>query len=193
MSSTARRVGSRFALLAAVVGIFVGPVIGSSLPRAMADTDAGTLVGEGGSAFEPVMTSLLVADTSGLAPLNPAYTNVKLDDSIADFVGSGPNVFDADYVVSERPLSASESSLAKSNGRSFAYVPFAATPVAIATLVPSATWAGTGSTTIRPTDFCQDMPLTLTDLGYLFGYTTTNPLLNWADSRLQCTSYRRNR
>ena len=66
-------------------------------------------------------------------------------------------------------------------------MPFAATPVAIATLVPSATWAGTGSTTIRPSDFCQDMPLTLADLGYVFGYTTTNPLLNWADSRIQCT------
>jgi ABC-type phosphate transport system substrate-binding protein len=184
----AGRIGSRVALLAVAGGILVWPVIGSAPSPAAAQTDPTTLVGEGGSAFQPVMTSLLIADTSNLAPLNPAYTNVKIDDAISDFAGSGPDTFDADYAVSERPLSTAEASLATSDGRTFAYVPFAATPVAIATLVPTAAWAATGSTSITSSDFCQQMPLTVTDLGDIYGLNQDNPLTTWGDSRLQCTA-----
>ena len=42
--------------------------------------------------------------------------------------------FNTDFVVSERPLTTAEVATATANGRTFAYVPFAATPVAIATL-----------------------------------------------------------
>ena len=35
-------------------------------------------------------------------------------------------------MVSERPLTSAEAATATANGRSFAYVPFAATPVALA-------------------------------------------------------------
>jgi len=167
--------------LAAIVAIFIGPVIGTSTPRAVAATDGGSLVGEGGSAFYPVIEALLIADQSSLAPLNPTYTNVKLDNSIADFVGSAPGQFDTDYALSERPLSTAEANLAKTNGRSFAYVPFAATPVAIVTLVPNNAWAQKGTQTITPSDFCRGMPLTVTLLGELFGYDASSPFDHWGD------------
>ena len=98
-----------------------------------ADTDPTALVGEGGSFLTPVTDVLLKAD-SGLAPLNPSYNDANLDNAIGDFVGTAPSTFAADFVVSERPLTSTEAATAKANGRTFAYVPFAATPVAVATL-----------------------------------------------------------
>lgn len=183
-----RRAGgvrSRAVLLGLALGVLVAPVVGTAPPPAGAQTDPATLVGEGGSAFEPVLEAMLHADTSSLSPLNPAYTNVKLDPSIADFVGSAPGVFDADYVLSERPLTTTETSLAQTNGRFFAYVPIAATPVAIATLVPNSSYLG--GDTITSSNFCQGMPFTLTDLGDIYGLATP-PVLNWGQSPLTCTT-----
>jgi len=185
VSNRAGGIRSRVVFLGLALGVVVAPVLGAPAPRAGAQTDSGTLVGEGGSAFQPVIESLLGADTTSLTPLNPAYTNVKLDNSIADFVGSAPGQFDADYAVTERQLTATESNLAKTNGRSFAYVPIAATPVAIATLVPNSSYLG--GDTITSSNFCQGMPLTLTDLGDLYGLATP-PVLNWGQSPLTCTS-----
>ncbi len=178
MSGRTRRIGSRLAVAGLAVGIVVGPVIGSAPPAAAA-TDPSSLVGEGGAAFYPVIEALLLADQSNLAPLNPTYTNVKLDNGIADFIGSGPGQFDTDYSLSERPLTTTESNMAKANGRTYAYVPFAATPVAIVTLVPNNAWAQSASQSIAPSDFCQGMPLTVALLGELFGYDATTPFDHW--------------
>ncbi len=95
------------------------------------DTDPTALVGEGGSFLTPVTDVLLKADP-GISPLNPQYTDANLDNAVGDFVGTGPGDFGADFVVSERPLTSNEAATATADGRTFAYVPFAATPVAIA-------------------------------------------------------------
>jgi hypothetical protein len=170
-----------------VAGSVAGALGVFHAPRAYADTDAGTLVGEGGSFLEPVINALVNGDTGSLAPLVPSYANVKLDQGIADFVGSAPGQSTTDYAVTERPLTATELSTAKANGRSLAYVPIAATPVAIATLVPDPT-KYSGQSTINSSEFCQHIPLTTTLLGDIFGFNAAAPLQSWNDSRLQCAS-----
>ncbi|MGA2931839.1 MAG: hypothetical protein ABSE98_07100, partial [Acidimicrobiales bacterium] len=150
-----------------------------------AATPQGTIYGEGGDAMGPVMVKLLHDDASGLDPDIGSYTNVDLDQGIADFVGSAPGTFAADFAVTERPLTTAEASTAASNGRSFAYVPFAASPVALMTLVPNSTY--TGSQTITPAQFCQHIPLSLDQLDGIYG-TASPPYSTWGDSRLSCTT-----
>jgi len=151
-----------------------------------ADTDPTTLSGQGGSFLQPVVSKLLLDDSPNFSPILGAYTATGIDSGIASFVGSGPGQFSADYAVTERPLTATESAAAKANGRSFAYVPFASTPVAIATLVPSETWANSAVPSITSTDFCQHMPMTTPLLGEIFGADATTPLKLWGDSRVTC-------
>ena len=50
------------------------------------------------------MTNLLLNADSGLAPSNPQFSDSNLDGAIADFDGSTTGQFNADFVVSERPL-----------------------------------------------------------------------------------------
>jgi ABC-type phosphate transport system substrate-binding protein len=160
--------------------------------RAYADTDPGTLVGEGGSFFSPAINKLINDLGTGSNPPIPTYTNVKLDNGIADFVGGTPQIpsalpgsFAADFVVSERPLTSAEGAAATTNHRSFAYVPFAAVPVALATLVPDPTkYQGQGSISIS--EFCPHIPLTISLIDELYGFDKSDPLLSWSDSRLQC-------
>ncbi|HXN62829.1 MAG TPA: hypothetical protein VN886_20450 [Acidimicrobiales bacterium] len=133
----------------------------------------------------PVIDTLLQDDTAGLQPDIGSYTNVDLDQGIADFVGTAPGTFATDFAVSERPLTSAEAATAAQNGRSFAYVPFAATPVALVTLVPNQTYQGTS--VITSSQFCQHIPLDLSQLDGLFG-AVTPPYLNWADSRINCTT-----
>ena len=133
-------------------------------------TDPTALVGEGGSFLTPVTDLLLKADT-GIAPLNPQYTDANLDNAIRDFVGNGPNSFDADFVVSERPLTSAETATAKANGRTFAYVPFAATPVGVATLAVCNPAGLNGNST---TALCKDVPLTASLVALLFTFNLTS-------------------
>jgi ABC-type phosphate transport system substrate-binding protein len=163
------------ATLAAMVG---------ALPASAADTtDPGTLVGEGGSFLTPVTDVLLRADTSGLAPLNPSYTDANLDGASTDFVGDGPGSFDADFVVSERPLTSSETATAKANGRTFAYVPFAATPVAVATLAACQTVTGDSTSVL-----CPNIPLTVPLVGLLFTFNRTSASVSPNQGLLQTLS-----
>jgi ABC-type phosphate transport system substrate-binding protein len=171
-------------LVAALVG-----VLGTGVRGASADTDPTALVGEGGSFLSPV-TNLLLNTDSGLAPLNPEYSDQDLDGGIADFVGSGPGSFNADFVVSERPLTTAEAQTAATDGRSFAYVPFAATPVAIAVLGICDPSSLTNDS-ITSTTFCQDMPLTPSLVGEIFTHNLTDPtdttlktLSGWNDPQL---------
>ena len=165
-------------VIAAAWTVPVGAGAGAATPQ-------GTIYGEGGDAMGPVMVKLLHDDASGLHPDIGSYTNVDLDQGIADFVGSKPDTFAADFAVTERPLTTAEISTAASNGRSFAYVPFAASPVALMTLVPNSTY--TGSQTITPAQFCQHIPLSLDQLDGIYG-TASPPYSTWGDSRLSCTT-----
>jgi ABC-type phosphate transport system substrate-binding protein len=148
-------------------------------------TAAGTLSGEGGDAMTPVMVKLLHDDSASLEPDTGSYTNVDLDQGIADFVGTAPGTFATDFAVSERPLTSAEAATAAKNRRSFAYVPFAASPVALVTLVPNPSYQG--SATISPSQFCQHIPLDLSQLDGIYGVATP-PYTNWSDSRLNCTT-----
>ncbi|MGA8726172.1 MAG: hypothetical protein WB565_14145 [Acidimicrobiales bacterium] len=167
-------------LLAPVVCLAVGVM---SFP-AGATTDPSTLYGEGGTFFQPPVTQLVNGATPNLGGLNAAYIGVGIDNGIKDFVGSAPKQFAADYAVSERPLTTAEAQQAKSDGRTFAYVPFAATPVAVGTLVPTSTWDG-GE--IDSTKLCPHINLTVDDLGALFGADTAQPVSGWNDPRFQCS------
>ena len=171
----------------------IGVLGGFGAPHASADTDPAALVGEGGSFLSPVTNLLLNAD-SGLSPLNPQYSNSDLDSAVTDFVGSAPGQFNADFVVSERPLTTTEATTAAANGRSFAYVPFAATPVAISTFAVCNP-LDLADDSLSATTFCRNMPLTPTLVGELFlsGLVSTSvqpntnlpaSLMNWNDSRL---------
>jgi hypothetical protein len=172
-----------FAALAALVSAagWVLPATSS----AGAATTAGTVIGEGGDAMTPVMVKLLHDDAAGLDPDFASYTNVDLDQGIADFVGTAPGTFANDFAVSERPLTSAEAATAKANGRSYAYVPFAATPVALLTMVPSETFQG--SATIQPDQFCQHIPLSLDQLDGIYGQVSPT-YSNWGDARLTCSS-----
>jgi hypothetical protein len=166
-------------------GVFtgVGAVVGFS--QAGADTDPTTLIGQGGSFLEPVMSKLLNDDATNLNPLFGSYLLTDDVSSVGAFVGSGPGQFAADFAVTQRPLTAAESAQATTDGRSYADVAFAATPVAIATLVPTEAWSISGATSITSSGFCQNMPLTTALLGDLFGHDAT-PLNNWNDTRITC-------
>lgn len=179
--SVARRAALAGLVVLLIAAVWTVPTGG----RAGAATPQGTIYGEGGDAMGPVMVKLLHDDASGLDPDVGSYTNVDLDQGIADFVGSAPGTFAADYAVTERPLTTAEAATAASNGRSFAYVPFAATPVALMTLVPDSTY--TGSQTITSSQFCQHIPLDLDQLDGIYG-AETPPYSTWGDSRLSCTS-----
>src|SRR5580692_8757886 len=151
--------------LAAVLGATMWAVPAND--GAGASTIPGTLAGEGGDAMTPVMVKLIADDTAGLDPDTASYTNVDLDQGIADFVGTAPGTFANDFAVTERPLTSAEAATAATDGRSYAYVPFAATPFALMTLVPNTTYVG--SVTILPAQYCQHIPLTLAQLDGIYG------------------------
>lgn len=184
--------GIRRVIWAVLPTLIVGGLISASpeLSRtsAGADTDPTVLSGQGGSFAQPLMSTLIEDDTAGLGPLNGAYEQTDSATSVQSFVGSGPGQFDADFAVTQRPLTAAESSQSKADGRSYAYVPFASTPVAVATLVPTATWAESNSDVITTSDFCQNMPLTTSLLGQIIGFDTAQPLINWDDPRITCST-----
>jgi ABC-type phosphate transport system substrate-binding protein len=168
----------------ASMGLLLASAAGPMATPSSAANSGTPVIGEGGSFLQPVLIKLLRDDTAA-APLDLAYTNVQLDTGIKDFVGSARDTFGADFAVSERQLTAAEAATAKANGRSFAYVPFAATPVAVATLAPTGSFVGT--LPISSSTFCPHIPLSTTLLGDIFGFNAPQPLLNWGDSRLQCT------
>jgi ABC-type phosphate transport system substrate-binding protein len=168
-------------LVAAVVGVVP---LGSG--TAGASTDKTTLSGEGGTFLGPVVTKLVDDSASNLDGLFGSYVANGLEPGITDFIGSGPNNFGADFDVSERPLTTTEVATAKANGRSIAYVPFAATPVAIGTLVTGTNYGGEDP--IDPSSFCPHINLTVNDLGAVYGIDTAQPVVSWADSRFSCSN-----
>ncbi len=188
MSFGAHRGVRALAALATLAGTVILFVCWGT-PGAVAQTDPTALVGEGGSFLTPVTNLLLNSDTaSGLAPLNPEYSDDNLDNAIGDFVGTGPGDFDADFVVSERPLTSTEAATAAADGRSFAYVPFAATPVALAVFAVC-TPSDLTQNTLTPTTFCNDMPLTPAQVGEILtnGLTTGSTVATvkgWNDPTL---------
>jgi hypothetical protein len=171
------------AVMAAVVALTVGVLEHEGVARAQ--TPMSILIGQGGDEMTPVMTNLIDADLGTVNSDALSYSNTNVDQAIADFVGTAPGAFEADFVVSERPLTSTETAAATADGRSLAYVPFAATPDALLTLVPNSNY--TGGVTIEPNEFCQNIPLTLAQLDGIYGGVSP-PYSSWADPRLTSTS-----
>ncbi len=192
MNRHANRVTRATAATGGLVVAVLLALFGPGAHSAGAQTDPTALVGEGGSFLSPV-TNLLLNTDHGLTPLNPEYSDSDLDSAIADFVGSAPGTFDADFVVSERPFTSSEAQTAATNGRSFAYVPFAATPVALATFAVCSP-SDLAENIVTASTFCRNIPLTPALVGEIVtsGLTTASvqpntspdPLLAWSDARL---------
>jgi ABC-type phosphate transport system substrate-binding protein len=179
-----RRFSGRVATLMVATFLAAGLPFVVQPTLAAADTSAGTVIGEGGDVTTPVMLRLFHNDDAALTPDNGSYTNVGLESAIGDFIGTGPGSFATDFIVSERPLSSAEAAQAKANGRSFAYIPFAAVPVAIVTLAPNNSFDGQ---TVKPNQYCQHIPLSLTLMADIYGNDQASPLLDWSDSRISCS------
>jgi hypothetical protein len=177
----------RVAFGAGAIFLMVALCIGVTRPTsAGATTDSATLSGEGGTFLGPVVTKLMIDAKANLGTEAGAYIATGLDQGITDFVGSAPNSFNADFDVSERPLTSAEAGTATTDGRTFAYVPFSATPVAIGTLVTDTAY--TGEDPVDPSHFCPHIQLTVADIGAVFGLDTAQPVANWADPRFACSN-----
>lgn len=141
--------------------------IGVSVPGASwGDTTPEPLSGEGGSFPEPMMNLMLQdpALVSAIAPFEPSYFDANIDVARQDFV-SGSN----DFAVSELPLTSDEAATALQNGRSFAYVPFAASPVAIAAVVECS-----GTPFLTSATMCPGIKVTVPLLAQLFASTPSH-------------------
>jgi hypothetical protein len=173
-------------LAAGILCLVAGLSLAVFAPTSVAATDPATLSGEGGTSFGPPLTKLLVDSKANLGTITGAYVATGLDQGIADFVGSGAGTFASDFDVSERPLTSAEAGTAATDGRPFAYVPFAATPVAIGTLVTDTNY--TGEDPVDPSHFCPHIQLTVADVGLVFGVDTAQPVASWSDSRFSCSN-----
>ena len=152
--------------------------VGPTPPRAPSSARAAT-------PLTPIMVKLLHDDADGLSPDFGSYTDVDLDQAIADFVGTAPGTFGADFAVTERPLTTAEAATAQANGRSFAYVPFAAEPGRADDPGAQFQLPRTRPRSF-PSQFCQHIPLTP---GPARRHLRTVPVrtANWGDSTLFCT------
>jgi len=185
-----KRHGFSRRLAAAVVVIAASCVINAQVQGPVRADNAGEfVVGEGSADIVPVMDDLINGDTSlDAEPDLMSYNAPDIDAGIADFDGLGPNP--VDFAVVDRPLTSSEAAAVTAAGHSFAYVPFAAVPVALMALVPTQQYLENGAPTSVDfaSDLCQHPPLTLTDLSDMFGYDSTSPMISWNDSRLTCNA-----
>jgi len=133
------------------------------------------LAGEGGSFPAPIMNLMLQDPTlvSAIAPFEPSYFDANIDVARQDFA-SGSN----DFAVSELPLTSDEAATALQNGRSFAYVPFAASPVAIATVVECS-----GTPFLTSATMCPGIKATVPLLAQLFASTPSHGI-GWNSAAL---------
>jgi ABC-type phosphate transport system substrate-binding protein len=149
----------------------LGAVVVASGPHLSWGATATNLSGEGGSFLEPTMNVLQQdpAAVSAIAPLAATYFVPTVDVALQDFASGS-----TDYAVSEFPLGSTDAATAAQNGRSFAYVPFAASPVAIAAVVVCQ-----NSAVLTPTTLCANLNLTVPLLAQIFATTPTAGLDDW--------------
>lgn len=168
--SPRRRLRQRIATVGAVGLMLSTAAWLAPTQRASATDVATTLFAEGGS-FELNLINKLQADGgSSIEPMVPAFFNANVDQSRNDFAAGT-----ADYAVSEFPLTTAQAATATQNHRSFAYVPFAASAVAIATVVICSDTA-----TFQPTTLCENLQLTVPLLAKVF----TIGVNTWNDPQL---------
>jgi ABC-type phosphate transport system substrate-binding protein len=159
------------AVATAVLGLAVSVV--SSGPSSAQDSST-TLLAEGGSFELNLMDKLQADSTSVIAPLAPGFFDANVDTARDDFA-SGL----ADYAVSEFPLTTAQAATAAQNHRTFAYVPFAASAVAIGAVVECS-----NDQTFTSHTLCEDLQLTVVQLAKIFTYGITQ----WNDPSLSQVS-----
>ena len=149
--------------LALLASAFLRPSTGSA-------TVADVLDGEADSSAQPLISALQQNATNAIAPLTTSLQTFNLDLTRDDFASGA-----ADYAVTELPLTTGEAATAASNGRSFAYVPFAVTGVALGAVV-----AQSNDRTVQPTTFYRSLKLNPVQVADLFTSTVTQ----WNDAAL---------
>jgi ABC-type phosphate transport system substrate-binding protein len=160
-------------------------VLAVSSPHVSWGDTGTTLSGEGGSFAEPMMNVLQQDPTAlaAIAPFAPSYFVPTVDVALQDFASGA-----TDYAVSEFPLTADDAATAAKNGRTFAYVPFAASPVAIAAVVVCQESAQFTSSTL-----CANLKLTVPLLAQIFatvppGYGGSPGIDFWNNAALSALS-----
>ncbi len=169
-------------LLVLLVTITVAiSTVGMSPKRSSADVTSDTLQAEGGSLAQPIVDKLETDGASTAAPLALSYFDADVDQARTDFAAGNQGTSEgvADFAVSELPLTAAESATAAANGRTFAYVPFAASPIAIGAIVECER-----DLTLLPTTLCPDLQVTVAQLAGLF----TQSIGYWNSSQLSMIS-----
>jgi ABC-type phosphate transport system substrate-binding protein len=156
------------ALGAIVLSVTVSATMATP-PKSWATDASATLFGEGGSFELPLMDALQnsAEGVAAVAPLAPGFFNANIDQARDDFASGA-----ADYAVSELPLTATEAATAAHNGRTFAYVPFAASPLAICTVLERSNDSSLTANTMVP-----DIQLSIA----LVAKAMTNGLSSWND------------
>jgi ABC-type phosphate transport system substrate-binding protein len=142
--------------------------------RSSADVTTDTLSGEGGSLAEPIVNKLLVDAASATAPISLSYFDADVDQGRDDFADGS-----ADFDVTELPLTATETATAATSNRSFAYVPFAASPIAIGAVVECGP-----NNTLLPTTMCPNLQASVLQLAQLF----TDVIGSWDSPQLSTIS-----
>jgi ABC-type phosphate transport system substrate-binding protein len=158
------------ALALAATSVF-GLAVSAAVPgRSSAQSSSTTLLAEGGSFELNLMNKLQQDSTSVVSPLAPGFFDANVDQARDDFASG-----EADYAVSEFPLTTAEAATAAQNHRSFAYVPFAASAVAIAAVIECS-----NSQTFTPSTLCENLQLTVPQLAKVFTFGVTQ----WNDPSL---------
>ncbi len=121
--------GARFRAVIAVGAVLVGTatLVGRSARPSVADTTATAIRGEGGTFAAPIINKMELDLDAANSSVDATYNELPgVDVGREDFAAGT-----SDYAVSELPLTSDEVATAQSNGRTFAYVPVAAEPVAV--------------------------------------------------------------
>jgi ABC-type phosphate transport system substrate-binding protein len=157
-----------------VVSTVVAATIGATTKRSSADVSTDTLLGEGGSLAEPIVNKLLVDAARATAPISLTYFNANVDQGRDDFAARS-----ADFDVTELPLTSTGAATAATNHRTFAYVPFAASPIAIGAIVECER-----DNTLLPTTMCPNLQVSVLQLAQLF----TQTIGSWDSPQLSTIS-----
>jgi len=121
--------GRRLRLLVAVGLVVVATtmLLGRSSRPSAADTTPTSILGEGGTFASPIINKLELDLDNADPSIDARFDDLPGVDVARQDFATGAN----DFAVSEFPLTSGEATIAKMNGRGFAYVPFAAQAVAV--------------------------------------------------------------
>ncbi|HEV2360932.1 MAG TPA: hypothetical protein VGS21_04450, partial [Acidimicrobiales bacterium] len=158
----------RFAGLAVLAGAVVMPM--SLAGASGSTTPPGVILGEGGSFAQPIIDALLKGSTKDISPEAGSYFLSNVDLGRDDFATGN-----ADFAVTEFPLTSQQAGFAKTNGRAYAYVPFAAQSVALGAIVEREV-----DNVLKPTTLNKDIQLNDVQIADIY----TNAATAWNSTQL---------